>query len=155
MCFTKLLDDEECLLSSSSFYKIKSIGLLFNSKIKSLFFIGSKYRVITAKQTAYSKCLYSYSQLVASNLVHYNCMYLNFCFLFKNLQLKFAELLAQQIAKGGVIGYGDSGPAPLTITTPEDDLVSTCFSWPYVMVSVHSDFIQRDCNLTNVFGYMI
>lgn len=32
-----------------------------------------------------------------------------------------AKLLAYQMSKGGVIGCGDSGPPPLTITTPEDN----------------------------------
>lgn len=36
------------------------------------------------------------------------------------LQLKMAALLAQQVAKGGVVGVGDTGPPPLTITTPAD-----------------------------------
>ncbi|XP_026327269.1 E3 ubiquitin-protein ligase RNF25 [Hyposmocoma kahamanoa] len=38
----------------------------------------------------------------------------------KALQLKMAALLAQQVAKGGVVGVGDTGPPPLTITTPAD-----------------------------------
>ncbi|CAH2048763.1 unnamed protein product, partial [Iphiclides podalirius] len=38
----------------------------------------------------------------------------------KALQRKMADLLAHQIAKGGVIGIGDTGPPPLTITTPAD-----------------------------------
>lgn len=36
-----------------------------------------------------------------------------------------AALLAQQVAKGGVVGVGDSGPPPLTITTPADHDVCT------------------------------
>ncbi|KAJ8731204.1 hypothetical protein PYW07_004368 [Mythimna separata] len=39
----------------------------------------------------------------------------------KELQKKMAKLLAYQMSKGGVIGCGDSGPPPLTITTPEDN----------------------------------
>lgn len=31
-----------------------------------------------------------------------------------------ATLLAEQVAKGGVVGMGDTGPPPLTITTPAD-----------------------------------
>lgn len=43
------------------------------------------------------------------------------------LQLKMASLLAHQVAKGGVVGAGDDGPPPLTITTAADneDNVST------------------------------
>ncbi|XP_068633421.1 E3 ubiquitin-protein ligase RNF25 [Battus philenor] len=37
------------------------------------------------------------------------------------LQRKMASLLAQQAAKGGLVGDGDTGPPPLTITTPNDD----------------------------------
>ncbi|PZC85754.1 hypothetical protein B5X24_HaOG215116 [Helicoverpa armigera] len=39
----------------------------------------------------------------------------------KELQAKMAALMAYQLSKGGIIGYGDSGPPPLTITTPEDN----------------------------------
>ncbi|XP_049873770.1 E3 ubiquitin-protein ligase RNF25 isoform X2 [Pectinophora gossypiella] len=39
----------------------------------------------------------------------------------KALQLKMAALLQQQIAKGGVVGVGDTGPPPLTITSPADN----------------------------------
>ncbi|KAM3965096.1 E3 ubiquitin-protein ligase RNF25 [Aphomia sociella] len=39
----------------------------------------------------------------------------------KALQLKMAALLAQQVAKGGVVGVGDTGPPPLTITSPSDN----------------------------------
>ncbi|CAB3227191.1 unnamed protein product [Arctia plantaginis] len=39
----------------------------------------------------------------------------------KDLQRKMAALLAQQVAKGGVVGVGDTGPPPLTITTPADN----------------------------------
>lgn len=35
----------------------------------------------------------------------------------KELQMKMAELLAVQVAKGGVVGMGDNGPPLLTITT--------------------------------------
>lgn len=39
----------------------------------------------------------------------------------KELQIKMAALLAEQVAKGGVVGLGDTGPPPLTITTPADN----------------------------------
>ncbi|XP_075977868.1 E3 ubiquitin-protein ligase RNF25 [Anticarsia gemmatalis] len=39
----------------------------------------------------------------------------------KDLQKKMAALLAEQVAKGGVVGIGDTGPPPLTITTPADN----------------------------------
>ncbi|XP_013194906.1 E3 ubiquitin-protein ligase RNF25 [Amyelois transitella] len=39
----------------------------------------------------------------------------------KALQTKMASLLAHQIAKGGVVGMGDTGPPPLTITSPSDN----------------------------------
>ncbi|XP_037971340.2 E3 ubiquitin-protein ligase RNF25 [Plutella xylostella] len=39
----------------------------------------------------------------------------------KALQLKMASLLAHQVAKGGVVGAGDDGPPPLTITTAADN----------------------------------
>ncbi|GBP46511.1 E3 ubiquitin-protein ligase RNF25 [Eumeta japonica] len=39
----------------------------------------------------------------------------------KALQLQMAALLARQVAKGGVVCPGDSGPPPLTITTPAAD----------------------------------
>ncbi|CAG9786888.1 unnamed protein product [Diatraea saccharalis] len=38
----------------------------------------------------------------------------------KALQIKMAALLAKQVAKGGVVGVGDTGPPPLTITSPSD-----------------------------------
>ncbi|CAH0715357.1 unnamed protein product, partial [Brenthis ino] len=38
----------------------------------------------------------------------------------KALQERMAEVLARQIARGGVVGSGDDGPPLLTITTPED-----------------------------------
>ncbi|KAI5634610.1 RWD domain-containing protein [Phthorimaea operculella] len=43
----------------------------------------------------------------------------------KALQLKMAALLEHQIAIGGVVGMGDTGPPPLTITTPEDNEEAT------------------------------
>ncbi|XP_028157415.1 E3 ubiquitin-protein ligase RNF25 isoform X2 [Ostrinia furnacalis] len=39
----------------------------------------------------------------------------------KALQKKMAEILARQKAKGGVVGMGDNGPPPLTITSPSDN----------------------------------
>ncbi|KAI8437018.1 hypothetical protein MSG28_010414, partial [Choristoneura fumiferana] len=39
----------------------------------------------------------------------------------KALQLKMAALLSQQVAKGGVVAVGDTGPPPLTITSPADN----------------------------------
>ncbi|XP_053609335.1 E3 ubiquitin-protein ligase RNF25 [Plodia interpunctella] len=39
----------------------------------------------------------------------------------KALQKHMAALLARQIARGGVVGMGDTGPPPLTITTASDN----------------------------------
>ncbi|XP_041979276.1 E3 ubiquitin-protein ligase RNF25 [Aricia agestis] len=39
----------------------------------------------------------------------------------KALQQRMADLLARQVARGGVVGMGDDGPPPLTITTPSDN----------------------------------
>ncbi|XP_072949452.1 E3 ubiquitin-protein ligase RNF25 [Epargyreus clarus] len=43
----------------------------------------------------------------------------------KQLQADMAAILARQRAKGGVVGSGDSGPPPLTITTPADNNATT------------------------------
>ncbi|KAL0882957.1 hypothetical protein ABMA27_016450 [Loxostege sticticalis] len=39
----------------------------------------------------------------------------------KALQVKMSALLARQVARGGVVGMGDNGPPPLTITSPSDN----------------------------------
>lgn len=38
----------------------------------------------------------------------------------KELQERMADVLARQIERGGVVGFGDDGPPLLTISTPED-----------------------------------